>query len=319
MKPKWEQQIDIVNYYLGEQVGKLYVEKYFPVESKNKCLEMVNIMKKELYNYLKNKSWFEEETKIKALEKLNKMNIKIGFPDKYEKDYTKLKISRKNCLLKNILLIKRFNLLYEYDKLYKPNQKLWLMNPQIVNAYYSPNNNEIVFPAAILQEPFFSLEQDMAKNFGGIGCVIGHEITHAFDDEGSKFDADGNLKNWWTEKDKIEYKKITDKLKEQSEQFKLDEGKINGELTLGENIADLGGVNISLNALEHYYKNPSKEIYENFFTNYATVWRFKSTQNSMRKKLLTDPHSPPIFRVNGILKNIDKFDNSTKDKVKIWS
>ena len=334
MKPLYERSINIINKYLGEQIGKLYVEKYFPIEAKNKCLEMVHFIKKELKFYLKNKSWLEDKTKEKAIKKINKMNIKIGFPDVYEKDYKKLDISKDNCLLENIILIRKFNLDYEYEKIYKKlNKNLWYMNPHEVNAYYAPNYNEIVFPAGILQEPFFSLKQSIAQNFGGIGAIIGHEITHGFDDEGSRYDENGNLNNWWTKKDLTEYNKIINKLKDQYDNYKLKEGKINGELTLGENIADLGGVNISLKALEHYinsYSEKDKEkAYKNFFINYAKIWRCKSTSKSISDHLLIDPHAPPKFRVNGIVINIDKFYDLfpvSKDtfiypneRIRIWS
>jgi len=189
------------------------------------------------------------------------------------------------------------------------------MNYHAVNAYYSPNFNEIVFPAGILQSPFFSISQNMAFNFGGIGSVIGHEITHGFDDQGSKYDGDGNLNNWWKEQDFIKYKEKTDIVKKQYSNYKILGKKINCELTLGENIADIGGVYISLKAFERYLKDhPEDNIKINnftpkqlFFINYANIWKSKSTDEEIKRKLIVDPHSPPIFRVNGVLRNIDDF------------
>jgi predicted metalloendopeptidase len=334
MKPTWKRAIELLESIMGESLGKIYVDKYFNQESKNKVIEMIQLIKNELGEYLKNNDWMGSETKKKALEKLNNMKMKIGFPDIYEKDYTKLNINKNNSLFDNVLLCRKYNLELLYKYLYsEPNKNKWYMNPHTVNAYYSPNSNEIVFPAGILQKPFFSLEQDMGSNFGGIGMIIGHEITHGFDDQGSKFDANGNLYNWWTMNDIKKYNELTKKVIKQYNNYEINGQKINGELTLGENIADIGGLNLSINAYMKYLKIDPKEKnnIEKLFINFANIWKSKMRDEEIKLKILTDPHSPPIFRVNGTLRNIDKFyetfkidDNnilyiSPNDRIKIWS
>jgi len=222
-----------------------------------------------------------------------------------------------------------FEIDYNLSKLYKPKDKnMWMMNPHMVNAYYSPSFNEIVFPAGILQQPFFDINNDSATNFGAIGTVIGHEMTHGFDDQGSKFGPDGNLKNWWLSIDKEKYNKKIKILKEQFDNFKIEGEFINGKLTLGENIADLGGVSIAYQALLNYLnKNQQLDIIvdgktskERFFISYAKLWRSNTRKKEILKRIITDPHSPPNYRVNGILSNISEFYNifNLTSKNKLW-
>lgn len=307
MKNSKDRSLEITENLLGDIIGKMYVEKYFNSDSKNIVQNMVNNIKNELRIILKNNDWMEDSTKEKALVKLDKMNMKIGFPDVPVPDkYSNIYIHSKNPYLKNILLIKKANSLYEASFLYKPLDKSrWFMSSHQVNAYYSPSYNEIVFPAGILQPPMFSLYQDIGSNFGGIGTVIGHEITHGFDDQGSKFDGDGNLKNWWSDNDRIKYNKKTQIIKEQYEKYHIEGEKVNGELTLGENIADIGGVKLSLNALKRL--KLGKYYIKDFFINYANIWKIKYHKEKILEKLISDPHSPNIFRVNGVVYNINDF------------
>jgi putative endopeptidase len=316
MRTYSKETIDFIDNSIGELLGKMYVEKYFDRNSKKLALKIFQYIKKELLNYLTNNDWMEEITKIKAIEKLNKMNIKIGYPDKYFKDYNKLEIKQSHSLIKNILNIRKFNIEFKISKLYEPvNKYLWNMNPQAVNAYYSPSMNEIVFPAGILQKPIFSIEQDIASNFGGFGMVIGHEITHGFDDQGSKFDSNGSLNEWWTTNDRKKYLKKIETIKRQYSLYSVENQQINTNLTLGENIADIGGLALSYNSLISYLKkNPTENININnltpekrFFINYAILWKTKARKEDILKKLNTDPHSPPEFRVNGVIRNIDSF------------
>jgi putative endopeptidase len=311
-----KQAIEIIDLSLGELLGKLYVENYFNSESKELTITIFNYIKNELNDYLTNNNWMEPITKVKAIEKLNKMNIKIGYPDKYFKNYDKLDISISNSLIKNIFNIKKFNIDYKLKKIYEPvNRYLWNMNPQTVNAYYSPSMNEIVFPAAILQKPIFSLDQDIASNFGSFGMAIGHEITHGFDDQGSKFDSKGRLSDWWTPKDKVKYQELIDIIKKQYAQYSIENHPINSELTLGENIADIGGISLSFKALQTYLRdNPELNIRiddmipeKRFFINYAVLWKSKARKEDVIKRLNIDPHSPPEFRVNGVIRNLDQY------------
>lgn len=314
MKPLWKRSIDNVENQLGQLIGKKFVEKYFSERAKKEALEMIHYLKSELRNSIKNLDWMDNTSKTKALEKLDLMTIKIGYPDKWRAYKADLKFT--NSYLKNNLLCNKDDNEYRFNKLYKPVDKTeWFMDPHAVNAYYSPSNNEIVFPAGILQPPFFSEHFDSALNFGGIGTVIGHEMTHGFDDEGSKFDGFGNLNIWWSEQDKQKFRSKTDIVKNQYDQYHINGDKVNGQLTLGENIADLGGVCIALEGFKNFLKqHPEKNIsidgftpIQRFFLSYARIWRYSVRPEEMKKRLLTDPHSPPELRVNGILKNIDDF------------
>ena len=317
MKNINDRSMEITENLLSDVIGKLYVEKYFNPDSKNAVEEMVNTIKDELVIILNNNDWMEDSTKEKALIKLDKMNMKIGFPDVPIPDkYSNINITLNNPYLKNILLIKKANSFYEASFLYKPLDKSrWFMPSHEVNAYYSPSYNEIVFPAGILQPPMFSLCQDIGSNYGGIGTIIGHEITHGFDDQGSKFDGDGNLKNWWSDNDKIKYNKKTQIIKEQYAKYHIENQNVNGELTLGENIADIGGVKLSLNALKKF--KLGKYYIKDFFINYANIWKIKYQKEKILEKLITDPHSPNIFRVNGVVYNIDDFYNTFNIENKI--
>lgn len=307
---RWERVIDIESDLIGEIIGKIYVSNYFPEKSKKRALELVFNVKKEFRNRLIENSWMGDKTKKNAIDKLDKMNVKIGYPDKF-KDYTLLygKLSKDNSFLKNCLICKEFLFYDDLKNIYEEKDKSkWFMNVFDVNAYYSPQYNEIVFPAAILQKPFFSDDYPDSLNYGGIGVVIGHEITHGFDDQGRKFDKDGNLNNWYEQTDILTFNNITARLKKQFSNYYILNIAINGELTLGENIADLGGVSISLNSLKKITNsNQIKTVLQEFFYNYARVWRINVRDEESKRRLQTDPHSPGIWRVNGILTNIDEF------------
>ena len=312
MEPLWKRSINNVEKQLGHLIGKLYVSKFFSEESKKIADDMIKFIKSELRYKLKTNDWMEEKTKKMALDKIDKMNVKIGYPNKW-KSYEDLKISSKNSYFKNNLNSNKFEVLQNLDEVYKPrNNSKWFMFAHQVNAYYSPSFNEIVFPAGILQAPFFDKDYDIELNFGGIGSVIGHEMTHGFDDQGCKFDGDGNLFNWWTDNDRKEYRGKTKLIEDQFKNYIIEGENLNGKLTLGENIADLGGVSISLRALESYYDNKlSKEelcdAKKKFFGNYATIWRCNTRKKEILKRVIEDPHSPPVFRVNGVLSNLNDF------------
>lgn len=315
MKPLFKRVINTVESQFGELIGQIYVNKYFSERAKTKALEMIKYLKDELRNKIINLEWMESRTKRHALDKLDTMNIKIGYPNKW-RDFSKHKLYMNNSFLKNNLICNMEDNLYRLNKLYKPIDRTeWFMNPQDVNAYYSPSFNEIVFPAGILQPPFFSEDYDMALNLGGIGCVIGHEMTHGFDDKGCLYDAEGNLNDWWTEQDKQSYKEKIQVLKNQFKSYSINNTFVNSELTAGENIADLGGVIIALDGLKKYLiKNPQENVkiegfspIQRFFINNAKIWRFVATPEAINERLLTDPHSPPEFRVNGVVKNIYDF------------
>lgn len=325
---RWKRVLILCNQHLGEVLGKIFISKYFPESSKMKAKELVDYIKKEVKIRLTDNEWMQDSTKEKAIEKLEKMNVKIGYPDVFE-DYRKLNLSLKNSFFENNLLCLEFNSKIKFKKLYtKKDLNKWFMNPHKVNAYYSPTYNEIVFPAGILQKPFFSEDYDMALNFGGIGTVIGHEITHGFDDKGRKFDSDGNLKDWWTEIDAIKFKEKTKKIRDQYASYQIEGKNINGDLTLGENIADIGGVSISYYSLQRYLKdhpNQNKVIdgltpNQRFFINYSRIWASNTREKETLNKLTIDPHSPPIFRVNGVLSNLKEFYDAfdVKETDKMW-
>jgi putative endopeptidase len=268
-------------------------------------------MKTKLAERINNLTWMTDKTKIKALSKLNKINTKIGYPDKWE-DFRDLVLNIDDTYFELIVKCNQWLTNKNLQKYNKPVDKNeWHMTPHTINAYYDPTKNEIVFPAAILQEPFFNPNNSLASNYGGIGAVICHEITHGFDDQGCQFDEDGNLNNWWTEEDKISFDKASKKLEEQFNQYIIEEMNINGKLTLGENIADLGGVTITLDCLKDYLKNNNSVDYKtelkNFFIQWAIIWRNNIRPDESKQRILTDPHSPGCLRVNGILKNISDF------------
>lgn len=314
MKPLWKRTLSNIDRKLGFLVGKCFIEKHFNEQSKTSVLKMIKYIRKELNNRIELLDWMDASTKLKAKEKLNSMLVKVGYPDKWR--VYKADIKKENSYLKNNILCNIDTAHYEFSKLYNTIDKTeWGMNPHKVNAYYSPSNNEIVFPAGILQPPFFSEKYDVGLNYGGIGTIIGHEITHGFDDEGCKYDAKGNLNNWWSKDDYNKYKEKTELIKEQFNKFRIENEFINGELTLGENLADLGGLTIALESLKKYLLENSSENkliegltpIQRVFINYSRIWRANTRPEQIKKDILTDPHSPPEFRVNGILRNIDDF------------
>ena len=304
----WKRIYENTNNLLGNVMGNLYVDNYFNENSRNKVLKMIEYIKLELEDRLRNNDWMMDDTKDKALGKLKKMNAKIGYPETF-RDYDRLNFGDDNNYLEMCLLCMEVNEVYDYDRLYDTKDKnRWSMEPHNINAYYSPSFNEIVFPAGILQEPFFSDKYDMSLNFGGIGCVIGHEITHGFDDQGSQYDGDGNLNNWWLDGDKENYNNKIEMIRRQYACYEIEGEFLNGDLTLGENIADLGGVNISYHAYLRYLKDEEvKEDRCDFFRNYARIWRCNTRSEEIKKRVKTDPHSPPKFRVNGVLENMNEF------------
>ena len=315
-RPRWKRAVTLVEGSLGEAVGQIYVEKHFPPASKTAMDELVGHLIAAYEQSIKELSWMTDETKAKALEKLHKFTPKIGYPDKW-KDYSSIEIS-KDDLIGNVMNVSSWEFDYHAGKIGAPiDRDEWHMNPQTVNAYYNPGLNEIVFPAAILQPPFFSADADDAVNFGGIGGVIGHEIGHGFDDQGSKYDGDGKLVSWWTKDDREAFEKLTKSLIDQYNELTpvgLDEKyKVNGELTIGENIGDLGGLGIawkayiiSLNGKEPPVINGMSAA-ERFLISWAQCWRGKSRDEIAIQRLATDPHSPAEFRCNQVVKNLDIF------------
>lgn len=312
-RPDWKRGISMLNGILGELIGKIYVREYFAPEAKERMGELVDNLKRAFEKRIHELDWMSVGTKKQALEKLAKFTTKIGYPDEWE-DYTKLEIDG-NDLIGNLLRAGDFQYEDMLDKLGGPiDRGEWHMTPQTVNAYYNPLMNEIVFPAAILQPPFFNLEADDAVNYGAIGAVIGHELSHGFDDKGSQYDGDGNLRNWWTKEDRDEFDGRAAALVEQYSEYSPLEGvKVNGELTLGENIGDLGGINIAYTAyllsLEGAEAPVIDEISgkQRFFLGWGQIWRRKYREQELRNRILTDSHSPSQYRCNGILANMDAF------------
>ena len=316
MRARWKRGVQLVESSLGEAVGKIYVEKHFPPAAKARMDELVKWLIKAYEESIKNLDWMTEETKQKALVKLSKFNPKIGYPSKW-KDYSSLTIER-NDLLGNVRRASAWQADKESAKIGAPlDRDEWFMTPQTVNAYYNPGFNEIVFPAAILQPPFFSLDADDAVNFGGIGGVIGHEIGHGFDDQGSKYDGDGALISWWTEEDRKAFEDRTKVLIEQYDALTPDglgeEYKVNGALTIGENIGDLGGITIAYKAYLMSLNGKEPEVIDGltgaqrFFLSWGLIWRGKSRDAIAIQRLATDPHSPSEFRCNQVASNFDSF------------
>lgn len=311
--PSWKRAVTNVNNSLGEVVGKVYVDRHFPPEAKEHMLTLVNNLVKAYEKSIKALDWMGEETRIQALDKLSKFTPKIGYPDKW-KNYTALTIDSQD-LMGNMKRSAEFVYANNLARQGEPVDRTeWAMNPQTVNAYYNPPLNEIVFPAAILQPPFFDLNAEDAVNYGAIGAVIGHEIGHGFDDAGSTFDGDGVLRNWWTDKDLEEFKIRTGKLIAQYNEFKpFEDINVNGEFTLGENIGDLGGLTIALMAYEmslNGEEGPEMDGYtakQRVFIGYAQAWRGKSREEAIRVQIKTDPHSPRQYRVNGVVRNVPAF------------
>ncbi|CAD7799983.1 Neutral endopeptidase [Chryseobacterium aquaeductus] len=332
---------ELINGSLGEAFGKLYVEKYFPAEAKAQMVELIDYLKKSFAVHINGLTWMSSTTKEKAMTKLNKFTVKVAYPDTW-KDYSKLNItpeSQGGNLYANLQNIAEWQYNKDLAKIGKPVDKTeWGMTPQTVNAYYNPVYNEIVFPAAILQPPFFNPKADAAVNFGGIGAVIGHEISHGFDDSGAQFDAEGNLVDWWTPEDKANFEKATKALAAQYDKYEPVKGTfVNGTFTNGENIADLGGVNIAYDALQMYLKDKGNPGVisgytqdQRFFLSWATVWRTLSSEKYMVNQVKTDPHSPGYFRSFGPLTNVDAFYKAfdvkpgdklykkPEERIKIW-
>jgi putative endopeptidase len=309
LQPLWKRGLNYLDSQVGQIVGMEFCKKYFTQNDKEKVLNMVDYILEELKNRLKNNTWMCNETKEKALLKLSKMKVKIGYPNKEGlRDYSKLVEDISDTLFDTHIKINQFDVLYNLSKCYQEkNREEMHMNPHTVNAYYSPLDNEIVFPAGILQEPFYISNSDMAENFGAIGAVIGHEITHGFDDQGRKFDETGNFNNWWSEQDLSNYQNITNKIRDRYSTYIVNGKNLNGELTLGENIADIGGLSISLEAYKRYLKSYDVDKLKLFFLSFAKVWRIHTREEEENNRLLTDPHSPPRYRVNGTLSSIEDF------------
>ncbi len=335
-EPRWKRGVNVINGVLGEVVGKIYVQKHFQPEAKARMTELVENLRKAYGEGIKGLEWMGEETKKQALDKLAKFDPKIGYPDKW-KDYSKLTINADD-LAGNMRRATMVAVKQNREKLGQPIDKTqWFMTPQTVNAYYNPVMNEIVFPAAILQPPFFNLEADDAVNYGGIGAVIGHEMGHGFDDSGSQFDGDGKLRNWWTDEDRKEFEKRTNKLVAQYNDFTvLDDVHINGEFTQGENIGDLSGLTIAFKAYQLSKNGQPTPIIDGMtgdqrvFYGWAQVWARKYRDEELRKRIKTDPHSPSEFRANGTVQNMpefheafdvkpdDKMYKAPEERVKIW-
>ncbi|HEX7029638.1 MAG TPA: M13 family metallopeptidase [Gammaproteobacteria bacterium] len=312
-RPRWKRGVDVVESALGEVVGKLYVEKHFSPEAKARMVEMVDNLLATFDAAIDELEWMGPETKKAAHEKLSKFTVKIGYPDKW-KDYSALKVVEGD-LVGNVIRSREVEYARELAKLGEPVDKSeWFMTPQTVNAYYNPTTNEIAFPAAILQPPFFNMAADDAVNYGGIGAVIGHEISHGFDDSGADYDGDGNLRNWWTEQDLEEFNARGAALAAQYDAFSPIEGMhVNGKLTLGENIGDLSGLTIAYQAYHRSLNGEEAPVIagltgdQRFFMGWAQVWRRKYREEELINRLKTDPHSPSRYRTNGVVRNMPAF------------
>lgn len=312
-QPMWRRAVNVVNGSLGEVVGKVYVTEHFPPEAKARMLELVGNLINAYEKSIKELDWMGDETRAEALDKLSKFTPKIGYPDEW-RDYSALSIEPDD-LAGNLERAALAEYQRQVNRQGGPVDKNeWGMSPQTVNAYYNPAGNEIVFPAAILQPPFFDLAADEAVNYGAIGAVIGHELGHGFDDKGSTFDGDGALRNWWTDDDRAEFEKRTDKLVAQYDEFTpLDDLNVNGEFTLGENIGDLGGISIGLLAYNMSLQGEAAPVIDGFtgeqrvFLGYAQVWRSKVRDEALRRQIATDPHSPAVYRANGAVRNVPEF------------
>ncbi|MFD6858717.1 M13 family metallopeptidase [Rhodococcus sp. NPDC060090] len=338
IRERWKRGVSLVQDLLGESVGKLYVERHFPAEAKIRMQVLVENLTEAYRQSITDLEWMSPDTRQAALRKLGKFTPKVGYPDKW-RDYSAVTITP-NDVVGNY----RSGYAAEYDrelaKLGGPvDRDEWFMTPQTVNAYYNPGMNEIVFPAAILQPPFFDLHADDAANYGGIGAVIGHEIGHGFDDQGAKYDGDGNLENWWTDSDRSEFGKRTAALIAQYDEFEpkaLPGKRVNGSFTIGENIGDLGGLSIALKAYEIALGGEESPAIDGLtglqrvFFGWAQVWRTKVRDEEATRRLAVDPHSPPEFRCNGVVRNIDAFHTAfdvkpgdglylePEERVKIW-
>ena len=314
-RPADERALSTVNNIVGEALGKLYVDAKFPPEAKASAEEMIDNVIAAFKGRVNNLEWMSDSTKIKAIEKLDKFTVKIGYPDEWE-DYSELEVSADKGYFDNMLAVNKWAFKKNMEEVYQPVDRTeWGMAPQIVNAYFNPLNNEIVFPAAILQPPFYDYLADEAVNYGGMGAVIGHEISHAFDDSGARFDAEGNAVNWWTDADMEEFTKRVNQLAEQYDKIEvIDSVFINGKFTSGENIGDLGGLLGAYDGLQLFFeKNGRPDLIDGytpeqrFFMSWATIWRTLAKDEALRNQVLTDPHSPGRYRATQPLLNIDAF------------
>jgi endothelin-converting enzyme/putative endopeptidase len=335
-RPRWRRAVNAINANMGELLGQLYVERHYAEEARARMDRMIENLIEAYRQSISELDWMSEETKQQALTKLSKFTPKVGYPDNW-RDYSSMEIAEGD-LVGNLKSAARFEYQRDLDKLDRPVDKTeWFMTPQTGNAYYNPTWNEIVFPAAILQPPFFNVDADDAVNYGGIGAVIGHEIGHGFDDKGRKYDGDGNLNDWWTEEDNTRFEKRKDRLAAQYSGYEVIDGlTINGEFTSGENIGDLGGVSISYKAYKLSLDGEEPPVIDGltgdqrFFLGYALVWRAKARDEEAKRLLTIDPHSPPKFRVNGVVVNVPEFYEAfgvsegdgmwlaPEERVKIW-
>lgn len=335
-EPRWKRAIQNIDNFMGEAIGKIYVQKYFPPQNKARMEKLVQNLLVAYDQSIQNLDWMSPETKKAAKEKLSKFTYKIGYPDQW-RDYSSLQV-KADDLVGNVTRAVEFEYKRNLNKLGKPvDRNEWGMTPQTVNAYYRAVMNEIVFPAAILQPPFFNADADDAVNYGGIGAVIGHEIGHGFDDRGSQYDGDGNLRNWWTDQDRKEFEARTAKLVSQYASYSPVEGEhINGKLTLGENIGDLGGLSIAYKAYKLSLNGKEPQVIDGFtgdqrfFMGWAQVWARLYREEELRQRLVTDSHSPSEYRCNGVIRNMpefyatfgvkegDKLYLKPEDRVKIW-
>lgn len=318
IKPRWKRVYSVVDNTVGMALGQEYVKTAFTPQAKERAKTMVDNLMAALKDRINQLEWMSDATKAQAMKKVNSITVKIGYPDKW-KDYSGLEISRNNHFVTNIMIADSFENRRMLDHLGKPIDRTeWGMTPPTVNAYYNPSMNEIVFPAGILQPPFFNADADDAVNYGGIGAVIGHELTHGFDDQGRKFDAEGNMKDWWTEEDAKNFNARTKLIVDQFNAYKVpvnakDSANVNGELTLGENIADLGGLTIAYAALQKALEGKKVEKIDGltpeqrFFFSWAQVWRSAERPEFQATMVMTNPHSPSRFRVNGPLSNMVEF------------
>ncbi|MEJ7684266.1 MAG: M13 family metallopeptidase [Segetibacter sp.] len=336
IKPRWERMYRATDSYLGEALGQLYVKKYFTADAKKRMLDLVSNLQKSFEAHIKNLDWMSEATKVRAKDKLYAFMKKIGFPDKW-RDYSKVTVNR-STFFENMVSAGQNEYQYQLSKLNKPVDKTeWGMTPPTINAYYNPTFNEIVFPAGILQFPFFDPNADDAINYGGIGMVIGHEMTHGFDDQGAQYDKEGNLKNWWATEDSAKFVAKSKSVIDLYNTFTvLDSLHINGSLTTGENMADIGGIAIAYDAFKMTKQGQDTAKIDGFtpdqrfFISLAQIWRNKQKDQTTRLHVNTDPHSPPMYRVNGPLQNFTPFYAAfnikpgdkmylTEDKrIKIW-
>ncbi len=314
-RPSDERALATVNGSVGEALGQLYVDAKFPPEAKAKAELMIANVIEAFKARIQKLDWMGDTTKLKAIEKLDKFTVKIAYPDEWE-DYSKMEVAADKSYFDNRAAVSKWRRQKNYSEIGEPvDKKEWGMSPQTVNAYFNPLNNEIVFPAAILQPPFYNYQADEAVNYGGIGAVIGHEISHAFDDSGARFDADGNVNNWWTEEDLKAFTERGDALAAQYDGIQvLDSVNVNGKFTLGENIGDLGGVLGAYDGLQRFYKENGRPddidgftAEQRFFMSWATVWRTKSRDEALRTQIKTDPHSPGRIRATQPLLNIQAF------------